>query len=350
MSIEEKNEPTDSLENNNSYIVIILFVLSLILFIASIYLGSAPLAILFVLFLVFSILAKISNSGVYSFLLKKSSKVISYVIGSVFLATVPFIVIYNNKIEEYFSDTITLFVITVMFSGYVLYFVLNYFIPIKDMSNDLSRLPELNFKTINNFDTEFDYTRDVLERINNQIKSEIKSLEKEVEGLGKQEKFGLLSSSEVKKIELEAGDVWVMSGDLEADSTDTHIKENVVRKLSNGGKYWYIAPSIGDVKNNRDDMIRFWEGHIELKDVVINKQVNFILLPEAEWFQAHDVVIYHKTADTKNHIIEFIDLEDDSDIIYHELNWKENKDLIQAVATQIRKSRDNKKKSKEGGK
>jgi hypothetical protein len=61
-------------------------------------------------------------------------------------------------------------------------------------------------------------------------------------------------------------------------------------------------------------------------------------------------VIYHKTADTKNHIIEFIDLEDDSDIIYHELNWKENKDLIQAVATQIRKSRDNKKKSKEGGK
>ena len=329
MNTQSQQKNTDSIYRN------IFFSLSVISFITSTIISNGYLAIIAVAsFLVgFNFWAKISGSYLHLKLLQRSSNSIKWAIGIIFLSSVPFIIIFQEKLTEYFSETIGFFIVTVMISGYILYFILNYFIPIRDMSDDLSRLPELNFKTINKYDTEFDYTRDVLERINDQINSEIQLLNTSNKGL--EESFDLLSSSEVKKIELEAGDVWVMSGDLEADSQDTHIKENVVRKLALKGKYWYIAPDTDKVRNNWDSMKKFWKNHVELdKDTL--KNVEFIPLPKDEWLQAHDVVIYHKTDSTVNRIVEFISLGDGADI-YHELSWKDNADLIQAVATQIRK-------------
>ena len=312
----------------------ILFVISLAFFVTSIILPNVYLAVvaLFLLFLGFSLA---DSSGGYAHLLRKSSQLITYAIGAVFLVSVPFLIIFAEHIRDYFNDSILLFIATVMAFGYVLYLILNYFIPIREMGGDLSRLSELNFKTINNFDTEFDFTRDLLERINEQLNSEISSIEKE-NATYKQENFGLLSSSEVKKIELEAGDVWVMSEHLEAYTEDTHTKENVVRKLANSGRYCFIAPETDEVKNNKKSMEDYWLGHIDLDNEAL-KNVKFILLPQDEWLQAHDVVIYHKKDNVKNRIVEFINLDNSADTIYHELEWDEEKELIQAVATQVNK-------------
>jgi hypothetical protein len=278
--------------------------------------------------------------GGYAHLLRKSSHLLTYAIGAVFLMSVPFLIIFAEHIRDYFNDSILLFIATVMAFGYALYAILNYFIPIREMGGDLSRLSELNFKTINNFDTEFDFTRDLLGRINDQLDSEIRLIEKE-NAIYKQENFGLLSSSEVKKIELESGDVWVMSEHLKAHVNDTHTKENVVRKLANGGKYMFIAPETGEVKVNKELMLDYWKGHIDLDNENL-KNVEFILLPQDEWLQAHDVIIYHKIDNGKDKIVEFINLDNSSDTIYHELKWKEEEELIQAAATQVNKIKEKK--------
>ena len=65
-------------------------------------------------------------------------------------------------------------------------------------------------------------------------------------------------------------------------------------------------------------------------------------MPQDEWLQAHDVVIYHKKDNVKNRIVEFINLDNSADTIYHELEWDEEKELIQAVATQVNKIKEKK--------
>ena len=55
--------------------------------------------------------------------------------------------------------------------GGILYWIMNAFVPINKLKKNMHRLPELNFEYVNNYDTDMDNMNDVLEKINQQIKS-----------------------------------------------------------------------------------------------------------------------------------------------------------------------------------
>lgn len=299
-------------------------------------------------------------------------------------------------IQEILGDYISWEAVThLIFAGLgggILYWIMNTLVPIEKLKKNMHRLPELNFEYVNNYDTDMDNMNDVLEKINQQIKSNnslndsndyvnraildidrvvarlsldpntVKQLENAKKVLNKlttnkvknkTKVFNLRSSSNVQTIELNADSVWVMSNNLTADTVDDHLKDNVVKKLkgdytadrgkASKGRYCYIVPDTVIVNNNIKLLKDYWVSR-GVDDITIS-HVRFIKLDPKQWLQAHDVTIYNgnsvkKIEDKEKKIIEFLSIkgEDGSNnYVYRELSFENESNFVEVISSVVRK-------------
>ena len=267
------------------------------------------------------------------------------------VVTVALILLGTEKhFGDKFAGEIGIVFITLSFLfASVFYFLFNKATNIKENMQIVQGFSKFTDININDYNNNMSNAKNLLKDIYD-IVEEFDQQAKTSASVEDASEWEIKARSEIRRIELNSDQIWIISNTLEVDTSDELIQANVIENLKGDyqpeegckktkGRYCYIIPkSIG---YKADELKNLWRNDKDIPKIAINN-VRFIEVESDSWLQAHDITIYNALTVAekglceykKPRIIEFLEVEGHS--IYRELPWEEYKSkIVPAIQKEI---------------
>ncbi len=268
----------------------------------------------------------------------------------------------EKRFGDSFAGEIGIVFVTLSFLfATIFYFLFNKATNIKKNMQIVQGFSKFTDININDYSNNMSNAKNLLSDIEEIVKKLDQQTETSVESVEDSSQWKIRSMSDIRKIELNSDQIWIISNTLEVDTSDPLIQKNVEDNLmgtyqseegckKTKGRYCYIIPkSIG---YEADGLKARWKKNKNIPRLSINN-VRFIEVESDSWLQAHDITIYNALTVgesackyKKSRIIEFLEVEGKN--IYRELPWEEYKSKIVPTIQKEIASHTNKYKTKKG--